>query len=400
MSRIRGETRLSYIVYGEKGSQESSNADLRRRGGVRDSEALDELRTADGRTFRVEPVDQTPGVTMPDEFEPRRLVRRTLQIVAVLAVVGLVLVLAPGLGEVRDLLTKASPEWVALAVAFEALSCACYVLMFRPIFCQNMPWRTSWEIGLSELGAGSIVPASGAGGLALGAWILSEGGMPAERIASRSVAFFLIKSSVNFIAVAVLGTVMALGLVGPDLSPWLTAVPAAAAALVIAAVLVVPRLGVGAPVSADAGRVRKAMREVRKALVGGTAEAVQLVRSRNLLVISGSLGYWAWDNAVLWASFQAFDYSPPITVILLGYLIGQLGGLLPLPGGLGGIDGGLIGTLIVFGTPAAATAAAVLVYRVILFWLPLLAGAVAFISLRRGLNDPDRPELCVVPAAT
>jgi uncharacterized protein (TIRG00374 family) len=337
---------------------------------------------------------------MPEEFAPRRLARRTLQIVAALAVVGLVLVLAPGLGEVRDLLIAARPEWVALAVAFEAMSCVCYVLMFRPIFCQMMPWRTSWEIGLAELGAGSIVPASGAGGLALGAWILSEGGMPAERIARRSVAFFLIKSSVNFIAVAVLGTVMALGLVGPDLSPWLTAVPAAGAVLAIAAVLVVPRLGVGAPVPDDAGRTRKALREVRKALVVGAGEAVQIVRSRNLLVIAGSLGYWAWDNAVLWATFHAFGVSLPITVILMGYLIGQLGGLLPLPGGLGGIDGGLIGTLIVYGAPAAPTAAAVLVYRVILFWLPLAVGAVAFISLRRGLNSPDRPELCVVPAAT
>jgi uncharacterized protein (TIRG00374 family) len=142
------------------------------------------------------------------------------------------------------------------------------------------------------------------------------------------------------------------------------------------------------------------MREVRKALVVGAREAVQIVRSRNLLVISGALGYWAWDNAVLWATFHAFGFSPPITVILLGYLIGQLGGLLPIPGGLGGIDGGLIGTLIVFGMPAAPTAAAVLVYRVIVFWLPLLVGAAAFISLRRGLNKPDRPELCVVPAAT
>ena len=355
---------------------------------------------ADAPRFRAEPIDRVPGVTMPDEFQPRRLAKRTLQIVGVLAVVGLVLLLAPGLGEVRDLLTEAEPKWVALAVVFEAMSCVSYVLMFRPIFCQNMPWRTSWEIGLSELAAGSIVPASGAGGLALGAWILSEGGMPAERIASRSVAFFLIKSSVNFIAVAVLGTVMALGLLGPDLSLWLTAVPAAGALLVIAAVLVVPRLGVGAPVATDAGRARRALGAVRKALVGGTGEAVQIVRSRNLLVIAGSLGYWAWDNAVLWATFEAFGYSPPITVILLGYLIGQLGGLLPLPGGLGGIDGGLIGALIVFGTPAAVTAAAVLVYRVILFWLPLLVGAVAFISLRRGLNSPDRPELCVVPAAT
>jgi uncharacterized membrane protein YbhN (UPF0104 family) len=337
---------------------------------------------------------------MPDEFEPRRLARRTLQIAAVLAVAGLVLLLAPGLGEVRDLLNEARPEWVALAVAFEAMSCVSYVLMFRPIFCQSMPWRTSWEIGLAEVGAGSIVPASGAGGLALGAWILREGGMPVEQIGRRSVAFFLIKSSVNFIAVAVLGTVIALGLVGPDLSLWLTAAPAAGALLVIGAVLLVPRLGPGAPVPVEAGRTRRAMREVRKALVGGAREAVEILRSRNLLVIVGALGYWAWDNAVLWAAFHAFGYSPPITVILMGYLIGQLGGLLPLPGGLGGIDGGLIGTLIVYGAPAAATAAAVVLYRVILFWLPLLVGAVAFTSLRRGLNRPDRPDLCVVPAAT
>jgi uncharacterized membrane protein YbhN (UPF0104 family) len=340
------------------------------------------------------------GVTIPEEFAPKRLARRTLQIVAALGVVGLVLLFAPGLGQVRHLLTKAQPEWVALAVALEAMSCVSYVFLFRPIFCQNMPWRTSWEIGLAELGAGSIVPASGAGGLALGAWILREGGMPAQRIASRSVAFFLIKSSVNFVAVAVLGIVIALGLVGPDLSLWLTAVPAAGALLAIAAVLLVPRIGVGASPSDDAGRLRAAMGHVRRALVGGTGEAVQIVRSRNLLVISGSLGYWAFDNAVLWATFKAFGFSPPISVILLGYLIGQLGGLLPLPGGLGGIDGGLIGTLIVYGIPAAPATAAVLVYRVILFWLPLLAGAVAFVSLRRALNSPDRPELCVVPAAT
>jgi uncharacterized protein (TIRG00374 family) len=350
--------------------------------------------------FTVEPVNQPTTVTMPEEFAPRRLAKRTLQIVAALALVGLVLLLAPGLGKVRHLLTEARPEWVALAVVLEALSCISYVLLFRPIFCQNMPWRTSWEIGLSELGAGSIVPASGAGGLALGAWILHEGGMPAERIAHRSVAFFLIKSSVNFVAVAVLGTIMALGLVGPHLSPWLTALPAAGAALVIAAVLLVPRFGPGAPLHDDARRVRKAIREARKALIGGTAEAVDMIRSRNSLVIVGAIGYWAFDNAVLWATYHAFGYSPPITIILMGYLIGQLGGLLPLPGGLGGIDGGLIGTLIVYGAPAAATAAAVLVYRVILFWLPLLAGAVAFISLRRGLNRPDRPDLCWVPTAS
>jgi len=345
-------------------------------------------------------VSQAADVEMPAEFEPRKLVKRTLQIAAVLAVAGLILLLAPGLGQVRHVLTDARPEWVALAIVLEGLSCASYVVMFRPVFCRNMPWRTSWEIGLAELGAGAIVPASGAAGLAFGAWILREGGMPAEQIARRSVAFFLIKSSVNFVAVAVVGTVMAIGLAGPDKSLWLTAAPAVGASLVIAAVLLVPRFGVGRPAPADSGRMRRALHEVRKALVGGTAEAVRILRSGNVTVIAGSIGYWAFDNAVLWAAFHAFGHSPPITIILMGYLIGQLGGLLPLPGGLGGIDGGLIGTLVVYGTPVAVTAAAVLVYRTILFWLPLLLGAAAFISLRRGLNRPDRPELCVVPTAT
>jgi uncharacterized protein (TIRG00374 family) len=126
---------------------------------------------------------------------------------------------------------------------------------------------------------------------------------------------------------------------------------------------------------------------------------VELVRSRDLMVIVGAIGYWAWDNAVLWATFHAVGADVPLSIVLMGYLIGQLGGLLPLPGGIGGIDGGLIGTLVVYGAPAAATTAAVLAYRVILFWLPLIVGAIAFVSLRRALDQAERPDLCQpVPA--
>ena len=142
-------------------------------------------RTADGRSFTVKPIDTAPELELPDEFKAAKLAKRTLQVIALLAVGGLVLLFAPGLGEVRALLTDAQPGWVALAVAFEAMSCVSYVLMFRPIFCQ--PHAVAHELGDRLVGArrmGSIVPASGAGGLALGAWILHEGGMPADRIAA------------------------------------------------------------------------------------------------------------------------------------------------------------------------------------------------------------------------
>jgi uncharacterized protein (TIRG00374 family) len=135
-------------------------------------------------------------------------------------------------------------------------------------------------------------------------------------------------------------------------------------------------------------------------VVDGAAEALRILRSGNVLVIAGAIGYWAWDNAVLWVAFRAVGASVPLSIVLMGYLIGQLGGLLPLPGGVGGIDAGLSGMLIVYGAPAAATVAAVLAYRLILFWLPLLVGGIALVHLRRALADPARPDICDPAIAT
>jgi uncharacterized membrane protein YbhN (UPF0104 family) len=286
---------------------------------------------------------------------------------------------------VRDRLAEANPAWLALAALLEGLSFASYIVMFGPIFCTGLTWRRSWEVGGSELAMGSLVPASGAGGLALGAWVLHRGGMGGRRIARRSVAFFLIKSGVNFLAVAVIGIVLAIGLVGPDLSLWLTAFPAAMAALAIAAVAALPRLGPGPDLGPDASRFRRAINETRRAVINGVAEARKILRSGNRRVLAGSFGYWFFDNAVLWATFHAFGMSPPITVVLMGYLIGQLGGLIPIPGGVGGIDLGLIGVLVAYGTSAAGTAAAVFGYHLILFWLNLIIGAIAFTMLRRNM---------------
>jgi uncharacterized membrane protein YbhN (UPF0104 family) len=69
--------------------------------------------------------------------------------------------------------------------------------------------------------------------------------------------------------------------------------------------------------------------------------ARRLLRSGNPAVILGSLGYWAFDNAVLWACFKALGYHVPLVVVLLGYLIGQLGGILSRPGGAGAASAAL-----------------------------------------------------------
>ena len=333
---------------------------------------------------------------MPSEAEPRRLARRVAQAVALLTALFAVAFLAPGLGQVRSDLHHADPGWLAVAVVLEGLSCFSYVMGFRPVFCSHMSWRSAVEISWAQLGIGSIVPASGAAGLVFGAWVLRRGGMDPGHIARRSVAFFLLKSLTNFVAVAVIGGLLAVGVLGPHQPLWRTLLPALAATATVLGVLALGRLDEPPHAAAGSRRIRRWWRSAGRALVGGVRAAKSLVRDPGVVV--GNLGYWAFDNAVLWATFHAVGASPPITVILMGYLIGQLGGALPLPGGIGGIDGGLIGTLIVYGAPASATVAAVLIYRVILFWLPLIGSAPAFFSLRRGLNDPNRPDLCLTPA--
>jgi uncharacterized protein (TIRG00374 family) len=333
------------------------------------------------------------------QVDTRQLWRRALLAIGLLGVLVLVALLMPGLGEVRSKLAGANAGWLATAVVLEGLSSASYIVMFRPVFCERMTWRSATELGLSELAVGSLVPASGAGGLALGAWALRKSGMPVAQIAERTVVFFTVKSAANFVAVAVLGVLMFAGL-GPSLSPLLTILPAALAIVAIAVVALLPRLLHESERPAGQGRWRRWFAKALGAAGEGVRDAGRVLRRGDPLVIGGSLGYWIFDNAVLWATFHAIGTNPPITVVLMAYLIGQMGGLLPIPGGVGGIDGGLIGTFVVYGVAAAPTAAAVFAYRLILFWLPLLIGAAAFNNLRRGLRDPSRPDLCApIPAA-
>ena len=80
---------------------------------------------------------------------------------------------------------------------------------------------------------------------------------------------------------------------------------------------------------------------------------------------------------------NAFGEAPPLAVVAQAYFVGMLANLLPLPGGIGGVDGGMIGALIAFGVDSGTAVVAVLVYRGFAFWLPTLPGAIAYLQLRR-----------------
>jgi uncharacterized membrane protein YbhN (UPF0104 family) len=114
----------------------------------------------------------------------------------------------------------------------------------------------------------------------------------------------------------------------------------------------------------------------------GVRTAIGLIRERNPGLL-GALAWWGFDVSVLWAMFHAFGSPPPFTVIWMAYFVGMLGNLLPLPGGLGGVEGGMIGAFAAFGVDFNLAVLAVLSYRAISFWLPTLPGAIAYFQLRR-----------------
>jgi uncharacterized protein (TIRG00374 family) len=350
--------------------------------------------------------DTTGGRAMPDELHPRHLAVRVAELAAVVAVVAIAVSALPGLSEVKARLHGADPVWVAAVALAEFGSCAGYLLVFRSTFCSQMSWGLSYDIAMAELAANALLPAGGAGGLALGVWALRQAGMPTGHIARRTVAFFVVTSAANFLTLVVVGIGVFLGIFAGTGSWVLTLVPALIAALGVLLVGFSPRLlraigerGADADREGWRGRVRAALRGWLKAGADGVDQAIALLRSHSLGVIVGSFAYMAFDIAALGFAFAAVGHVPAFGTLVLGYLAGQLGNLVPLPGGIGGTEGALIGVFALYGVNVAEATAAVLLYRLFQLILPALLGAPAFVMLRRKLVGAGQPALVCAPLA-
>jgi uncharacterized membrane protein YbhN (UPF0104 family) len=321
---------------------------------------------------------------LPEEFSSSRLRRSLLFLAAIVLLVAAAIVLVPGLSSLRERFAGAQVGWLVVAAVLQLGSIASYVVVFRAVFCRRMSWRTSSEIGLSELAANSVFSVGGAGGLALGAWILRRGGLPAAYIARRTVAFFLLTSlaSVSFLALG--GIALAAGILDGPSGLLYGLVPAVAGATAIAFALAARRLA-----GALAGRSRRArLAAGAGAVADGVGEALRLLRSGDPRILAGASGYLLFDVVMLGACFTAFGNDvPPAGVLLVAYIVGQLGSLIPIPGGIGGVDGGLIGALVIYGVDAADAAVAVIAYRGLLLAIPALLGLPALAVLRRRLRD-------------
>jgi uncharacterized protein (TIRG00374 family) len=332
-------------------------------------------------------------LAVPEELSRRRLRSRLLVAFGLILAVIAIVTLLPGLGSLRTRLSHATPGWLVLGMLLKVLSGLGYVAVFRMVFCRRMSWRVSYQVGMSELGANALFPTGGAGGLALGAWALKRGGMQGSEIARRTVAFFLLTSVPNVLGVILLGVGLASGVLGGESNLLLTALPAAVAAVAVLFALLAGRIAErwgtrlqATPRGASPGHIRVLWQSLR-ALAEGVREAVAMLREGNATLLLGMVAYLAFDVTILWATFRAFGGAPPLAIIWIAYLIGELGGLIPVPGGIGGVEAGLVGTMVLYGVSLTSATSAVLAYRAIALWVPAVLGAAAFVALRRTLRE-------------
>ena len=317
--------------------------------------------------------------------QSRSLRNSVISLAIFFALVAALLFSVPVLRSAGELITDANLAWVGIGIVLEVLSCLGYVVLFALVFGM-LSRRLISRLSLSELAVNSVVSVSGLAGIALGAWVLRSKGISTERIARRSVLIFVLTSAVNMAAVILIGVPMWLGLLPGSQDPLLTLLPAIAALATIAGTLALAAWArrTAARRHPDRGRTWVAL----IAISGGVGDALRLIGERDPRLL-GAVGYWAFDNLVLYASLAAFGHAPSVWIVAMSYLVGMLGNSIPIPGGFLVVEGGLVGMLLLYGArPAPAVLAAVVVYRAISLWIPAVIGSLAFLSLRHEIGKP------------
>jgi uncharacterized protein (TIRG00374 family) len=332
-------------------------------------------------------------------FTPRRLVQT---VVLVLLLLGAIYFLFPklvGLGDALSRLGDADPLWIAIAVGFNVVAYATYIALFKAVVggdALRLTWLETYEINMAGVAATLLFSAGGAGGVALTYWALRKAGMGRRDVGRRMVAFVSLHYVFYPFALILFGILLRTGVMHGEDSVELTIIPAAVAGLLLilgALITLIPsdmeqRLARYANSERSqqwlrtAGKVPATLGEGFRFALGLFAHP-----SRGGLAVIGAAGFWAFSIGVLWASFHAFGVHVPLAVVVQGYFLGMVANLFPLaPAGVGAVDAGMIGAFVLFGFPSETVFPAILIFRLVSFWMPIPPGIFAFFQLRNTVH--------------
>jgi uncharacterized protein (TIRG00374 family) len=331
-------------------------------------------------------------------FTTRRIVQTAIVVLVLLVAIYFLFPKLVGLDAALSKLDEANPIWIAVAVLFSAASFVAYIALFKAVVggsSLRLTWKETYEVNMAGLAATRLFSAGGAGGIALTYWALRRAGMVRHEVGRRMVAFLTLQYAFYPLALILFGILLRTGVMNGEDSVELTIVPAGVAGLLLLVGLLValipPDLAQRAEHFAEAHggeRSRSVVANVAKvpAIAGeGFRFALGLFAHprQGGLAVFGAAGYWATSIGVLWASFHAFGVRVPLAVVVQGFFLGMVANLFPFaPAGVGAVDAGMIGAFVLFGIPEGTVFPAILVYRLVAFWLPIPFGVVAFFQLR------------------
>jgi uncharacterized membrane protein YbhN (UPF0104 family) len=331
----------------------------------------------------------------------RNLVRRGVVGAAVVVVVALGIAHLSDLEELVDRVEQGAPAWLAVGVGTEIVSFGGYVVLTYVVHRPRAPrldWVLSTELTLAGVVATRVFSAGGAGGIAFTGWALHRVGM-GVRLAARQLTAFMILLYSVYIAALLLGGILVVTGALPRVPTLLGVVAMVVGGVVTVlafALVLIPadlerRVESLEHRSGWVGRLATRLATVPQVAGNGARLALAIVRDRPTVLL-WSLVWWAFDVATLWATFHAFGEPPATGTLVLCYFLGQMGNLLPLPGGVGGAEGGMVGAFAASGVDAGLALLAVVSYQLISTYLPALPGLASYLDLRRRMRSWEGEE--------
>jgi uncharacterized protein (TIRG00374 family) len=326
----------------------------------------------------------------------RNLVRRGVIGAVVVVVVAIGIAHLNDLEEIVDRVERGDPVWLALGVGLEIVSFGGYVVLTYVVHrprARRLDWVISTELTLAGVVATRVFSAGGAGGIAFTGWALHRLGM-GVRVAARQLTAFMILLYSVYIAALLFGGILVVTGALPRVPTLLGVIAVVVGGLVTAlafALVLIPadlqrRVEALGHRSGWVGRLATRLATVPEVAGNGARLALSIARERPTVLL-WSLVWWAFDVATLWAAFHAFGDPPAIGTLVLCYFLGQMGNLLPLPGGVGGAEGGMVGAFAASGVDAGLALLAVVSYQLISTYLPALPGLASYLDLRRRMRS-------------
>lgn len=287
------------------------------------------------------------------------------------ASVGALLLVAPP-GQVVSAIADMNPAWLLVAIALELGSCLSYVVVFRRFFPEP-PVSVSRRVAWLSMGAGAVLPGGNFSSAATTGWLLRHHGIGARALIERCGALLCFLTLFGFLVNGIAGALLLVGIGDGPHDVAHAGIPILVSLFVLgcagAAMLAGRRYGAGAPAIARSAA----------ASLEGAWTALCQTHWRML----GAAGFLCLDIGALWAACRATGHPIGILALAVAYFIGYLATMIPIPAGLGVLDSGLAGALVLYGFSPAASVGAVLVYHAIAVWIPGGGALTAWLPTRR-----------------